>query len=872
MDTKAYLESIIEHWQPITIVLAALVVSYFVIIVVRSLLNRRHLLQRDMVWIEITPPSSIAKTPEATEQLFSVIHGARAARAIKERLYNRSPVLSFEIVSTRRDGIRYLLQVEKSRSKNIQKTITSYIPDSKVKEVERAASDADKVIEFKETGHYVLPLTLTSAFEQHDPLSYVTGAMTTLGDEEEITLQIVAMPVRLREADILSHKILGNENILQQVSGKQLTLLGRFTNIFGKASSGLTDLAGEVYMGTTFGHKDYYNSKSRTVQQQARITTHDRPSRTLSAFELELMETMHQKVTHPLFQVNLRILVKSPEASAHISALRSALDGYSVPPYQSIKAKVSLPIIDKLRQRNATNRLPSLSRRSGLILASTELASLYHFPSSLVSKTDNLITSLSKTLPAPVSLKTGSKFDVIFGENIHHNSSTLIGLTVQERERHEYIIGGTGNGKTTLLQYQIVQDMNSNKGIAVVDPHGDMAETLLRHVPQERIKDVIYFNPDDLEYPIGLNLLELTEGLSGNALLREKDIITESVVSVFRKIFSEDDSGGHRIEYVLRNTVQTALTTENPTLFTVFDLLNDADYRKKVVGKLEDKNLKNFWKNELGKAGDMQKVKMAAGITAKIGRFLFSASAKQILEQPKSTIDFDEIINNGKILICNFSKGLLGEDTSELFGITVLAKLQLASLRRARIEQSDRRPYFLYVDEFQNFATASFVQMLSEARKYKLFLTMAEQSTSQQDDQQMVSIILANVGTVICFRTGNPQDEKALLPLFKPFIDEGEMSNLPAYNFYAKLSAIKAQEPLSGQTLLLEDDGSREIARAVKALSQEVFAKKQETVTVKPVADKKIVTQRVKTTSKPRKKEKDQPKIDDPLVVDIFDA
>lgn len=828
MDTKTYLESIIEHWQPITIALIVIVVAYFVIVFARALFNRRHLLRRDMVWLEITPPASIAKTPEATEQLFSVIHGARAARQLKERLYNRSPVISFEIVSTRKDGIRYLLQVEKSRSKNIQKAITSYIPDSKVKEVERVVSDADKIIEFKETGHYVLPLTLTSVFEQHDPLSYVTGAMTKLGDDEEITLQIVAMPVRLREADILSHKILGNENILQQVSGKQLTLLGRFTNIFGKASSGLTDLAGEVYMGTTFGHKEYYNSKSRTVQQQARITTHDRPSRTLSAFELELMETMHQKVTRPLFQVNLRILVKSPEAAAHISALKSALDGYSVLPYQSIKAKISLPVISRLLQHNAANRLPSLSRRSGLILASAELASLYHFPSHLVSKTDNLITSLSKTLPAPVSLKSGGKFDVIIGENNHHNSSTLIGLTEQERERHEYIIGGTGNGKTTLLQYQIVQDMQRGKGVAVVDPHGDMAETLLRHVPPERIKDVIYFNPDDLEYPIGLNLLELTPGLTGNELLREKDIITESVISVFRKIFSDGDDGGHRIEYVLRNTIHTALTVKNPTLFTVFDLLNDPKYRKSIIKILEDKNLINFWKNELGKAGDMQKVKMAAGITAKIGRFLFSASARQILEQPKSTIDFDEIINDGKILICNFSKGLLGEDTSELFGITVLAKLQLASLRRARLEQSKRRPFYLYVDEFQNFATTSFVQMLSEARKYKLFLTMAEQSTSQQSDQQMVNIIMANVGTVITFRTGNPQDERVLLPLFSPYIEQGEISNLPVFNFYAKLSAVKAQEPLSGQTLLLADDGNIKTRTAIVEHSRSVFAKKQE--------------------------------------------
>lgn len=787
------------------ITLCSLGTTYLAFVVIRAVINRQYLLQRDTVWLEITPPVSIAKTPEATEQLFSVLHGARAARSLKEKLYNRSPVMSFEIVSTRKDGIRYLLQVETSHSKNIQKVVTSYIPDSKVKEIEREIGRVDKVIEFKETGHYVLPLTLTSVFEQHDPLSYITGAMTNLTDDEEITLQMVAMPVRLREADMLSHKILGNENILQQVGGKQLTLLGRLTNIFGKASVGLADLAGEVYIGTMFGHKEYYSSKSRTLQQQTQITMHDRPARTLSAFELELMETMHQKVTRPLFQVNVRILVKSPEASAHISALKSALDGYSVPPYQSLKANYSLPCIDILRQRAANRRLPSLRRKSAIILASTELASLYHFPSSNVSKTDNLVTSLSRTLPAPLSLKQNKHFDVLFGENDHHGVRTPIGLTEQERQRHMYIIGGTGSGKTTMLQYEIAQDMRNGKGVAIVDPHGDMAETLLEYVPKERVDDAIYFNPDDIAYPIGLNLLELDEKLDGDELLREKDLITETVVSIFRKVFSDDDSGGHRIEYMLRNAVQTALTQQNATLFTVYDLINDPTYRKKVVASLDDENLKNFWRNEFGKAGGMQQVKMAAGITAKIGRFLFSASAKRILEQEKSTIDFDDIINNQKILICNFSKGLLGEDTSELLGIMVIAKFQLASLRRVRVQQYERTPYYLYVDEFQNFATMPFVQMLSESRKYKLFLTMAEQSTSQQEDQRMVNIILANVGTVVCFRTGNPADEQALLQMFTPYITKGEIANLPAFNYYARIAAVHSQEPLSGKTLLLDD-------------------------------------------------------------------
>ncbi len=847
-------DTALQYWPVVAISLASLVSVLLALSLLQVIVNRRFLRSRETVWLEITPPSSIAKTPEATEQLFSVIHGTRAARPLKDKFLGRSPTYSFEIVSTRKEGIRYLLQLEKSRSKSIQKAITSYIPDSKVKEIDYHATDADKVIEFKENGHYVLPLTLTSVFEQHDPLGYVTGAMTHLSDDEQITLQLVVTPVRMREAEILSHRILGNENILSQVSSKRFAGMGKILNMFGKASSGMTDLASEIYSGTMSGYSDYYRSKSRTVQQQAEVVRSDRPARSLSAFEQELMETMHRKVTQPLFQVNLRILVTSPEASGHISSMKSALDGYSVPPYQSLKAKASIPLIGARRHRLAVRRLPSISRRSSIILAASELASLYHFPSSQVSKTDNLITSLSRTLPAPVSLKSGKKLSVLIGENHHHESVTPIGLTAEERERHMYIIGGTGNGKTTMLFYQILQDIRAGNGVAVLDPHGDLAERILRYIPEERLGDVIYLNPDDLAHPIGMNLLELSPDLDGDDLLREKDLITEAAISVLRKIFSEDDSGGHRIEYVLRNTIQTALTLEDPTLFTIFELLNDAKYRRKIVKNLEDKNLRDFWNNELGKAGDMQKVKMAAGITAKIGRFLFSASARRMIEQPKSTINFEDILAGRKILICNFSKGLLGEDTSALFGTTVLAKLQTASLRRARIGQESRTPYYLYVDEFQNFATTSFVQMLSEARKYKLFLTMAEQSTSQQDEQRLVDIILANVGTVVCFRSGSPSDERLVLPLFMPFIQQGEIANLPAYSYYVRISAVNAQEPMSGMTVVVEEVGDESVAKRVVETSRRLYAKKAEIEELPSEPKQKDATIAPQNPIKPKKK------------------
>ena len=793
-------------------------------------LNWRRLWKRKSVFLELTPPALTNRTAHATQQLFSVIHGQRAARSWQDRLLRCNAVITAEIVSTRAEGVQYIIQVERRLAESVSQAIMAYLPDAKIAEVQDflpRTSDT-QITEFKQTGHYAFPLAQHIALEEHDPVAFLTGAMTKLAADESMTLQLVVTPVRLREASILAHKILGNEDLLSHLSGRKIPLWSNLMNLIVKALFSVTGAVGEAYHGST---KQSYQASQHDAQQQLQVAKRMRPARTLSAFELELMESIHRKLSQPLFRVSIRVSVtmSDPQAAKErLNAIKSSLQSYSVPSYQALKPKIDVPFLRKYRWLVFLHCMPSLFTKRDCVLSASELASLYHFPLNEGSKTDNLKTSLSRTLAAPISLKQDHKLAMLLGMNKHHGLDTPIGLTSQERERHAYIVGGTGSGKTTMMLYQMIQSLQNGEGFAFIDPHGDAAETLLRYVPKSRIKDVVYFNPDDLDYPIGLNLLELTPGLTGNELKREKDLVTESVISVFRKIFSEEDTGGHRIEYVLRNATQTALTVEDATLFTIYELLNDPKYRKLITKSLDDKYLVQFWKNELGKAGDMQKVKMAAGITAKIGRFLFSASAKQILEQPKSTIDFDDIINSGKILICNFSKGLIGEDTSELFGITVLAKLQLAALRRARIQQTERRPFYLYVDEFQNFATASFVQMLSESRKYKLFMTMAEQSTSQQDDRHMMGIILANVGTVVCFRTGNPDDERTLLPLFSPYIEQGEIANLPAFNFYARLGAVTSQEPLSGQTLLLGDlkDGTgEETARVVVETSRTIYAK-----------------------------------------------
>jgi hypothetical protein len=784
--------------------------------VIDGMYNFWRLRKSKATFLEVTPPLQSEKLPLATGQLMSIL----------QRLTTKHGIMSLEIMGSHKEGIRYLIRTFPEDVALVQRHIASYLPEAHFRVLEDAASelpgmDAEgnyaQVYEIRQARHYPYPLKPQDDLNQSDPVAFIAGSMTKLQPGEAMVLQMVLAP----------HQSYWTNRLYNKIHSKGWAIIDGRVPYYARRYWW-------VWLITAF--IGYYSNDIKFTLSWAfvllvvawYIIKHYGVEPVPTQSEQELYASILDKLGQPLFKTDIRMLLVS-DTTERLHELGRGLASSLAPlesPFQALHVpRVYLEGLgQKLSYFKFKHRMPSFFILDSNILSASELASIYHFPYGTIT-TEGMARSHSRTLAASPMIKSG-KFDVVLGNNNHHGEETAIGLTAAERERHIFIIGGTGNGKTTMLQYAIAQDIQNGKNVAVIDPHGDMAATLLRHIPKDRIKDVIYFNPDDLAHPIGLNLLELPPGLSGDELAREKDLVTEAIVSMFRKIFSEDDTGGHRIEYVLRNTIQTALTTENPTLFTIFDLLNDHTYRKTIINQLEDKDLKNFWKNELGKAGNFQQVKMISGITAKIGRFLFSASAKRVLEQHKSTIDFDDILNN-KILICNFSKGLLGEDTSELFGIAALAKIQIASLRRARMKQADRKPFYLYVDEFQNFATPSFVQMLSEARKYKLYMTMAEQSTSQQDDQKTVNIILANVGTVICFRSGNPADERLVLPLFQPYIKEGEIANLPSFNFYMRIAALQAQEPLSGVTVVLEVKGSEDVAQKVIASSRVNYAKER---------------------------------------------
>jgi hypothetical protein len=866
-----FLSHYLDYLPWIALVIASIVFLVLLTGFVLRLLSWKGLLRRKMVCLELTPPAFTPTSVQSNQKLLNVLHGLKSHRPLKDKLLMRPVVWSQEIGSVRENGIRFQIRAEERLVPAVQNYLHSFLPDAKLAVVPDflpELPDNAQVIEFKLVGHYAFPLAAHNFLEDHDPVAFLTTIMNQLESKEFMGFQLVFTPVRLKEAAGIAHRATHNEELLAYLNGHNTRILSKLNNAFAKVSFELMDLISYAVHTPASGQTSNSMNSQRQAYDRLQVAKGLKPARTLSTFEEEMVAKIKDKVSQPLFRVSIRAVVVMEdldEARERINTLQTSLQSYSVPGYQGLKPKVQLPFAAKYRRFAYRNRLPALINRDSCVLSASEIASLYHFPIGDISRTDNLVTSLSRTLAAPISLKQNTGFDVVLGQNIHHDLTTDIGLTESERERHIYIIGGTGAGKTTMLQYAIVQDIRNGKGVAVIDPHGDLAETILKHIPKDRLKDVVYFNPDDLEHPIGLNLLEVKSGKTGIDLQRDQAKITEAIISIFRKIFSDEDTGGHRIEYVLRNTIETAFTVPDATLFTVLKLIQSATFRKEVIDKLESEDLKDFWKNELGQAGNMQRVKMSAGITAKVGRFRSSPSSKLVLQQVKSTIDFDDIINSKKILICNFAKGALGEDTSQLFGIATLAMLQLAAYRRVHMDKDERVPFYLYVDEFQNFATPSFVQMLSESRKYKLLMTMAEQSTSQQKDLQMVNIILANVGTVVCFRTGNPADEKLLLPLFAPYISEREISNLSAYNFYARLSAIRAQEPVSGETVLLDNEGSKEVAKQVTKLSRKTYGKLYEP----PVKPSETTTSSkgqpsANTKTKDERNQKLKPKKDDP--------
>jgi type IV secretory pathway TraG/TraD family ATPase VirD4 len=662
----------------------------------------------------------------------------------------------------------------------------------------------------------VLPLADHKTLEEHDPIAYLTGHMRSLLPDELVAFQVVAVPVfnnthpnELRHIRDTQHRIALSKELLSKLTAHKIDMRRILLRMLF-APFWLLWLVFKVI--------------------EAIVNTSPSDKRLAGdPYEEELGKTIKTKLDQHLFEVSIRVLVVSPDNdAARINALVSSFNTFTAT-NQSIINRKRLPFtaaekwLARFRERSLLRHIASQQT----ILSSSELSDLYHFPNTNLTKTEGLVKSRSRELAAPLSIKrSDTRLDVIVGANAFGGEVQEIGMTLDQRQKHTYIIGKTGTGKTTLLKSSIYQDMYNGKGLAVLDPHGDMFRELLSIVPENRRKDVVVFDPSDRDFPVGLNILD--PGIEFESEDDKHEWITSAVLSVFKKL-SDEKQWGPRMEHILRNTTLTALQLPNPSLYTLQRLLTDKQYQKEVAKTLKDPVLKQFWDKEFKMMGSMQMSAATAPLTHRLGHFITSKMSRHILLQEKSTVQIADIMNEGKILLVNLSKGDIGEDQSEFFGTILTALIWMAAYQRTKIPEKKRKDFFVYVDEFQNFATPQFGAITSEGRKFHVSLIVSHQNIAQMEDKDLVKVIAGNAATIICLKA-NPEDEAFILPYMKPEVEKGDIVNLAPYHFYMKVATEDSEEAFSGQTVPLDIEESEKVSKAVVTNSRKKYAESKEKV------------------------------------------
>ncbi len=482
-----------------------------------------------------------------------------------------------------------------------------------------------------------------------------------------------------------------------------------------------------------------------------------------------------EKISYPGFATSLRIAANSKNT---LNALVSAFGVYARSDGNAFTGKGrgifqrSTPLNDLVSRQVTDNKIMNIQ----------ELATLWHLPSikiktSSIAWGHSVLSEAPQNLPDNIDVTEEEKKNInFFGKTIHKNHEVQFGIKIIDRSRHVWAVGKSGTGKSTLIANMVIDDLHKGHGLAVIDPHGDLCEVILDYIPDNRINDVIYFNPADKAHPITINPLEVTGR-------EEAELVVSGLMSIFTKIWANVWSA--RMEYILRNCLLTLAQVPGATFQDVLSILSNDAYRRTIVQSIEDIPLKKFWVDEFDKMPERLRGESISPIQNKVGQFVTSPLIRRIIGEPKSSVHLDEVMDEGKILLANLSQGRLGEDNSSLLGATLITKLQQGAMRRVNIPEAERRNFFLYVDEFQNFATTSFIKILSEARKYRLNLMLANQYMAQIPEE-VTAAILGNVGTLISFRVG-ANDALIIHSEFAEVLSQNDLVNLSNHQIAVKL-------------------------------------------------------------------------------------
>lgn len=726
--------------------------------------RKREQYALDFVSLQVKLPKDNEIKIDAAEQMFASLYSLKKDGYFS--FLEPEDLFSFEIVAMKED-IGFYVSVPRKIRDLVEKQIHGAYPGADI-------TEQDEVNIFSEKGRVAFAaLSLEKAHYfpvktykdlPTDGLSLITSGLSKLGEGEGAIIQILMQP-----------------------EGKSWQSQGY----------------------------SYMQSEKKRESDPEKATYQHDPKK---------MESIDSKISKPGFRVSIRIVVSSPQeyaAQSHLNNIVGAFAQFS----SSNNNFHRLTIFFKhLFMIDFIYRYMPVIKRGTMILNSEELATIFHFPNKTV-ETHHIRWLNAKSAPAPSDIPSEG---LRIGKSVYRGQEREIFMSQDDRRRHMYIIGKTGTGKSEFLKEMILQDIEAGRGVCAIDPHGEFVEDLLQLMPPERAEDVIYFNPSDLDRPMGMNMMECdTE--------EQQHFVVNSIISLMYKLYDPHKTGiiGPRFEHAIRNAMLTIMTKKGTTFIELVRILTDPKYVDELLPYVKDPIVRRYWTDQIAQTADFHKSEVLDYIVSKFGKFITNKTMRNIIGQSESSFNMRDIMDNQKIFLANLSKGVLGEEDAKFLGLILVPKVLTAAMARQNMAMELRKDFYLYVDEFQNYATEDFAVILSEARKYRLNLIVANQFISQIDED-VKNAVFGNVGTIVSFRLGVP-DANFLQHEFSPTFNDHDLANVEKYHVYIKTIVKNEPVPPFSMSLMKDMDAVKarmnpRLAEMIKQLSRLKFGRDKDEI------------------------------------------